>query len=488
LFSLGTVLYAMCTGHPPFRASGTHAVLKRVIDASPRPIRAINNEIPDWLCAIIEKLHAKKPEDRFPTAKEVGELLGQRLADLQAGRAIPSEPSRVSDRVEAPEADAAGRPHGQHGSPRRWRWLRWVAAAVFVCVGGFLLTELDGLSRVFYAPSYRVALSSDDPETCVRIWSMAQDEPPMNLEGDLKILGTPAYLLENLSTAELDLPVGNYLVVADLNGREGDRQFIKVWHNYFSTAHHLPNADWRAGSFIGTGLGDRINGGGHRSVTITAAANLLKLKQQKLQATAVPDEPGWVQLFNGKDFTGWITEPRPGIAEWGAADWHIDKAVGGLWAVGKGPQRTFLFTERDDFGDFHLRAEVAVGDNTESGIFFRCGDNLPHGMFPAGYQAYIGSQPLALYHTGTLLRTTAGDDRSAILFKVSKPTVPAGTFFRMEVISRGTHIAVKVNDKTVADYIDPDSAFNKKGRIALQVRGRDSVIFKKIEIKENAAE
>src|SRR5208282_6096438 len=51
LFSLGTVLYAMCTGHPPFRASGTHAVLKRVIDASPRPIREVNSEIPDWLCA-----------------------------------------------------------------------------------------------------------------------------------------------------------------------------------------------------------------------------------------------------------------------------------------------------------------------------------------------------------------------------------------------------------------------------------------------------
>src|SRR5437667_8992765 len=79
----------MCTGHSPFRASGTHAALKRVIDASPRPIREVNNEIPDWLCAIIAKLHAKKPEDRFQTAKEVAELLGQHLADLQQGRAEP---------------------------------------------------------------------------------------------------------------------------------------------------------------------------------------------------------------------------------------------------------------------------------------------------------------------------------------------------------------------------------------------------------------
>jgi uncharacterized protein (TIGR03067 family) len=83
LFSLGTVLYAMCTGHPPFRASGTHAVLKRVIDAAPRPIRDVNPEIPEWLEAIIAKLHAKKPEDRFQTAREVADLLGQHLAHTQ---------------------------------------------------------------------------------------------------------------------------------------------------------------------------------------------------------------------------------------------------------------------------------------------------------------------------------------------------------------------------------------------------------------------
>src|SRR5438094_4144138 len=52
LFSLGSVLYAMCTGRPPFRASSSMAVLKRVIEAAPRPIREINDEIPDWLCAV----------------------------------------------------------------------------------------------------------------------------------------------------------------------------------------------------------------------------------------------------------------------------------------------------------------------------------------------------------------------------------------------------------------------------------------------------
>jgi serine/threonine protein kinase len=103
LFSLGTVLYAMCTGQPPFRASGTHAVLKRVIDASPRPIREINNEIPGWLCDIIGKLHAKTPEERFQTAKEVAELLGQHLAQAQQPGAAPII-SQAEGRISQPPA------------------------------------------------------------------------------------------------------------------------------------------------------------------------------------------------------------------------------------------------------------------------------------------------------------------------------------------------------------------------------------------------
>ncbi|HUE74398.1 MAG TPA: serine/threonine-protein kinase [Pirellulaceae bacterium] len=89
LFSLGSVLYAMCAGHPPFRATTTMGVLKRVCDEPPRPIREVNPEVPDWMAGIIDKLMAKRPEDRFSSAAEVSELLGHCLSHVQQPSALP---------------------------------------------------------------------------------------------------------------------------------------------------------------------------------------------------------------------------------------------------------------------------------------------------------------------------------------------------------------------------------------------------------------
>jgi hypothetical protein len=88
LFSLGSVLYAMCTGRPPFRAAGTVATLKRVCEATPRPIRELNPDIPEWLCEVIGKLHAKQPGERYQTAQEVAELLEEQLSVVQQGGAV----------------------------------------------------------------------------------------------------------------------------------------------------------------------------------------------------------------------------------------------------------------------------------------------------------------------------------------------------------------------------------------------------------------
>ncbi len=85
LFSLGSVLYAMVTGCSPFAADGSLAVLRRIAEDSPAPIRASDPDLPNWLSDIIARLHAKNPTHRFQSAAEVAGLLGQHLARLTSG-------------------------------------------------------------------------------------------------------------------------------------------------------------------------------------------------------------------------------------------------------------------------------------------------------------------------------------------------------------------------------------------------------------------
>ncbi len=93
LFSLGSVLYAMCAGHSPFRAKTTMGVLRRVCDEEPRPLVEINREVPESLEAVIRRLHAKDPAGRYQSAAEVAEVLGWQLAELQRPGPRPTRPS-----------------------------------------------------------------------------------------------------------------------------------------------------------------------------------------------------------------------------------------------------------------------------------------------------------------------------------------------------------------------------------------------------------
>lgn len=89
LFSLGSVLYAMVTGRPPFRAPSTVAILKRVVEDKLRPIREVIADVPEDLCVLITRLLEKKPEDRFASAREV--------ADALASCRLGFHPDRVDD-------------------------------------------------------------------------------------------------------------------------------------------------------------------------------------------------------------------------------------------------------------------------------------------------------------------------------------------------------------------------------------------------------
>jgi hypothetical protein len=81
IYALGSVLYAMCTGEPPFRGEAAAAVLCLVGDQPPGPVRLLNANVPEWLEAVIVRSMAKDPAKRYQTAAEMGEALEGHLAD-----------------------------------------------------------------------------------------------------------------------------------------------------------------------------------------------------------------------------------------------------------------------------------------------------------------------------------------------------------------------------------------------------------------------
>ncbi len=86
LFSLGSVLYFVATGHPPFRAERAMGVLHRICNQPHRPVWQINNAIPDELSRVIDRLLEKTPAKRFADATDVANALTQILKDKQMRR------------------------------------------------------------------------------------------------------------------------------------------------------------------------------------------------------------------------------------------------------------------------------------------------------------------------------------------------------------------------------------------------------------------
>jgi serine/threonine protein kinase/Leucine-rich repeat (LRR) protein len=203
LFSLGSVLYTMCTGRPPFRAKSALSVLKRVAEETPRPIREIIPEVPQWLCDLIGRLHAKKPEDRFASAQEVADLLTRHLAEArEEGGPRKEETKQKND------------------SSSSFRGRRWaaVAGALLLLLGCLGFTEASGVTNVrgtvirLFSPEGTLVVEVDDPGVSIK------------LDGsDLVITGAGA--------REIRLKPGRYTVEARKDGKIVSRELVTVTRN-----------------------------------------------------------------------------------------------------------------------------------------------------------------------------------------------------------------------------------------------------------------
>jgi formylglycine-generating enzyme required for sulfatase activity/serine/threonine protein kinase len=82
LFSLGSVLYALCTGEMPFKGETTMGILTALATKNPSSPAKIS-PTPKPLSSLIMRLLAKNPDDRPQTAREVIE----KLAEIERDRA-----------------------------------------------------------------------------------------------------------------------------------------------------------------------------------------------------------------------------------------------------------------------------------------------------------------------------------------------------------------------------------------------------------------
>jgi hypothetical protein len=177
----------------------------------------------------------------------------------------------------------------------------------------------------------------------------------------------------------------------------------------------------------------------------------------------------WARLFNGKDLEGWKTHPDQ------PHGWAVED---GLLTGRSAEGNSHLFSERGDFGDFHLRAEARTNAVGNGGIYLRVPYQLVNG-FPPGYEVQIlhthpnPNEPLtgSLYKQARFVERLVGEDE----------------WFTLEVIARANRITVKVNGRVTADYFEPPNAgMPRQGHLALQAwRPAESVVqFRKIEVKE----
>jgi hypothetical protein len=187
------------------------------------------------------------------------------------------------------------------------------------------------------------------------------------------------------------------------------------------------------------------------------------------------DSAGFVQLFNGRDMTGWKQHPDD-TNKWEVKD-------GALTA--SGPGNGHLYSQRDDYENVVFRIEAKINDKGNSGQYVRA--KFQKG-FPPGYEAQINATHSDPIKTGSLYPGfVRGRDKQrelrpklVILECPHKPD----EWFTQEFTADGNHLVIKVNGKTTVDFVDDANTYTK-GHLALQYHDPTCrIMVRKAEVKE----
>lgn len=77
VYSLGVTCYHLLTGEPPFRGATAFDVALKHVQEEPRPIADVRPDLPADLCAMVHKMMAKNPDDRYQSARDINRDLAK---------------------------------------------------------------------------------------------------------------------------------------------------------------------------------------------------------------------------------------------------------------------------------------------------------------------------------------------------------------------------------------------------------------------------
>ncbi|MFN4260212.1 MAG: protein kinase domain-containing protein [Gemmataceae bacterium] len=117
LYSLGCILYQLCTGQLPLYGDNTMSILTALAVQEPVPLQQVNPKIPAALAELVMQLLAKEPEDRPASAKQV-------IARIQA----------IEKQLASPQSVAAVPVAQPVGQAAQLEWTEMLAAPVAVLV------------------------------------------------------------------------------------------------------------------------------------------------------------------------------------------------------------------------------------------------------------------------------------------------------------------------------------------------------------------
>jgi len=138
IYSFGVTCYHMLAGEPPFKGDTPFEVALQHVQVEAKPLAEIRPDLPPGLCAIVHKMMAKEPANRYQTARELSQdvvrLRNSLTASLQKGTGSISLIATEGEPLIALEAESLA-------VSKTRRWLPWMVAAsiVLALVGGAVL-------------------------------------------------------------------------------------------------------------------------------------------------------------------------------------------------------------------------------------------------------------------------------------------------------------------------------------------------------------